>query len=320
MTFSLKRLNQIEERKWEPLVLTSKSSSFYHTSLWAKIWEKSFPACETLFFIFDDQNYIAGLPLIQFQKKGFFSFFSMPFGTYGGWIGNLPVEEKIKFIQVVVKYCAQQKWLRLQIVDFFDQYQELESLKFNKIHTFAHVINMQNPKSEIGFQKRGYEQSLKKELVIREICSIDEVRNCYKLYLATTEKHQLEKIKYPLEFYENIFSLGKDTKFLKWWLVLKENQIIAYQINFFFKDMLYYWDGASSASFLSDRPNDALMGHSLNRAKENKIRFYNLGGSPEKAHGLIKFKEDWGAERKNYFIYEKISAWGKMHNLARKLL
>ena len=95
---------------------------------------------------------------------------------------------------------------------------------------------------------------------------------------------------------------------------------MAYQINFLFKDVLCYWDGASLPDFLTDRPNDALMGHSINWAKRNKLKFYNLGGSPEKAEGLIKFKEDWGGERKKYFIYEKTSTLGKIQNLARKLL
>lgn len=320
MTYSIKRLNQIDEKKWEHLVLTSKSSSFYHTLFWSKIWEKSFPACEALFFIFDDKNYPAGLPLIQFQKRGFFSFFSLPFGTYGGLIGNLTFEEQIKFMQEIVKFCTQKKWLRLQIVDFFGEYQDLEKLDFKKIPTFTHLINLMKPQSEIGFQKRGYEQSLKKELVIREVYSLDEVRNCYQLHLSTAEKHQQVKIKYPFKFYENLFSLGQDSHLLKWWMVLKDNQIIAYQINFVFKEMLYYWDGASRVDFLADRPNDALMGHSLSWAKENKMKSYNLGGSPDKAQGLIKFKEDWGGERKNYFVYERSSILGKVQDLARKIV
>ncbi len=320
MPVTLKSLDQINPGLWDELLLKSDYSSFYHTLLWASLWEKSFDSCKALFFISEKQNHLAGLPLIQFRKKGFNSFFSMPFGTYGGLIGNLALEEKIKFIQEVVKFCTKKKWLRWQMVDFFNQYQDLESLKFRKIQTFTHIIDLQNPKSEIGFQKRGYEQSLKKELIIREICSMEEARICHQLYLATAEKHQTKQIKFPFEFYENLFSMEKASQCLKWWLVLKENEIIAYQINFLFKDMLFYWDGASLPAYLQDRPNDALMGHSLNWAKENKIKFYNLGGSPPKAKGLVKFKEDWGGERKNYFIYEKTSAMGRIQNLVKKLL
>ncbi len=320
MPLTVKRLDQIDKAQWDALLLNSDCSSFYHTLFWAHIWEKSFSGCEALFFISEEENSLAGLPLIQFKKRGFCSYFSMPFGTYGGLIGNLTGEEQIRFIQEVVKFCTQKKWLRLQIVDFFGEYQNLEKLNFKRILTFTHLISLMNPKSEIGFQKRGYEQSLKKELIIREINSLNEVRNCYQLYLATAEKHQLKNLKYPFGFYENLFSLGKDSNLLQWWIVLKDNQIIAYQINFVFKDMLYYWDGASRPDFLSDRPNDALMGHSLSWTKENKIRFYNLGGSPQKAEGLIKFKEDWGGERNNYFVYERSSILGKVQDSARKIV
>ena len=320
MPLSLKKLNQIDEKKWENLVLTSKYSSFYHTLFWAGIWEKSFPFCEALFFVLEEQNYLAGLPLIRFKKKGLLSFFSMPFGTYGGVIGNLSEEQKIQFLRRVVKFGTEKKHLRLQIVDFFDQNKELEKLNFKKIPTFTHTINLENSRSEIGFQKRGYEQSLKKELSVREIGSLDEVKICYQLYLTTAQKHQLKQVKYPLKFYENLFLSGANSNHLKWWIVSKEKQIMAYQINFVCKDTLYYWDGASWPDFLHDRPNDALMGHSIKWAKENSLKFYNLGGSPEKAEGLIKFKEDWGGERKNYFIYERQSTLGKIQKAVRKFL
>lgn len=320
MPLSLKKLNQIDEKKWGNLVLTSKYSSFYHTLFWAGIWEKSFPFCEALFFVLEEQNYLAGLPLIRFKKKGFHSFFSMPFGTYGGIIGNLSGEQKIQLFREVVKFGKEKKHLRLQIVDFFGQNKELEKLDFKKTPTFTHVINLDNSKSEIGFQKRGYEQSLKRELSVQEIGTMEEVKICYQLYLKTAQRHRLKQIKYPWKFYENLFSMKANSKHLRWWIVLKENKIIAYQINFCYKDTLYYWDGGSSPDFLPDRPNDALMGHSLKLAKENKLKFYNLGGSPQESGGLTRFKEDWGGERKNYFIYEKESTLGKIQNLTRKFL
>lgn len=320
MPLSLKKLNQIDEKKWENLVLTSKYSSFYHTKSWSEIWEKSFPDCEALFFISEEQNYMAGLPLIRFKKRGFLSFLSMPYGTYGGIIGNLSAEEKIQLFREAVKFGTKKKYLRFQIVDFFDQNKESETLNFKKNPTFTHQINLENPKSESGFQKRGYEQSLKKELSVRENDSLDDVKICYQLYLATAQKHQLKQIKYPFKFYENIFSMKTNSNYLKWWIVLKEKQIVAYQINFVFKDTLYYWDGGSLPDSLAERPNDALMGHSIKWAKENNLKFYNLGGSPQEPEGLIRFKEEWGGERKNYFFYEKKSALGKIQKVARKFL
>ena len=172
MPLSLKKLNQVDEKKWENLVLTSKYSSFYHTKIWSEIWEKSFPDCEALFFILEEQNYIAGLPLIKFRKRGFHSFFSMPFGAYGGIIGNLSEEQKIQLLRDVVQFVSEKKHLRFQIVDFFDQNKELEKLNFQQTETFTHLINLDNSKSEIGLQKRGYEQSLKRELSVREIGSL----------------------------------------------------------------------------------------------------------------------------------------------------
>ncbi len=322
MPILIKKLGDLDENKWENLLLTSNFSSFYQTKFWAEVWEKGFPFCQGIFFVLEDDmnNYQAGLPLIQFKKKGFFGYYSMPYGTYGGLMGNVSEEEKLRFIKEIVEVCNQNKWLKLQIVDFFDQHTELEKLDFKKIQTFTHLIKLNNPDSEIGFKKRGYEQSLKRELKIREIISLEEVKICYHLYLTTAQKHQLKKIKYPKEFYDKLFLMGKNSSYLKWWVVIKGNQIIAYQINFLFKDMFYYWDGASSPSFLKDRPNDALMGYSLNWAKENKLKFYNLGGSPQDARGLIKFKEEWGGKRKTYFIYEKSSSLGKLQNLVRKSL
>ena len=227
MSIFIKKLNEIDEKKWENLLLTSNYCSFYHTLFWAEVWEKSFSFCQAIFFILEDNNgnYKAGLPLIQFKKRGFFSYFSMPYGTYGGLMGNVSEEEKLNFIKKVVEVCNQSKWLKLQMVDFFEQDKELEKLNFKKFQTFTQLIKLDNSNSEIGFKKRGYEQSLKRELKIREICSLEEVKICYQLYLKTTEKHQLKKIKNPKEFYDNLFLIGKNSNWLKWWVVVKENQI-----------------------------------------------------------------------------------------------
>src|SRR5512136_837303 len=88
MGFKLLYLADLDEQKWEELLLDSPFSTFYHKSNWAKLWFSSYVYLTPLFVVYYDEKgeYKAGFPFILSDKYRLSRGHSMPFGTYGGMV------------------------------------------------------------------------------------------------------------------------------------------------------------------------------------------------------------------------------------------
>jgi CelD/BcsL family acetyltransferase involved in cellulose biosynthesis len=309
----------LDREKWQSLVESSGTSSFYQTYHWSVLWEASLDCCTTLYCVRQNNSeYLMGLPLIRIRKKKLDSYFSMPMGSYGGLIYRQKDESLAQgFIRDIFESIGSCRNLRFQVVDYSGQSAFLERLGLLKTQATTQVVDLDSVNRRELLDKRGFQQAAKKGLVARKIASRPEVEICYQLYRETCKRHQIGP-KYPPLFYANIFDLGKDSDWLFWWLAELDGEILAYQINFAFKDRLLLWDAGSRPESLSLRPNDLLMGQSLKGCQENQIMYYNLGGTPPGAEGLRRFKEIWGGRTREYQIYEKSYLLGKFANLWRK--
>ena len=346
LILELKKLDEVDERRWDELLFSSTYSTVYHSLSWCKVWQKTYPQSDYLFLILTDEkgNYWAGFPLWEKNKYGLKSLYSLPFGTYGGPIfkGEVNMLFRQKGLKGGTEQCSvptsiqkelinkftevSQKWnvLQIQTVDFFNQYDFLSLFGFSYKDYFAHLLDLttidDNSPME-GFDKKrkeGIRQSQRRGVLIKDMESLEEVKRCYELTLDTYCRYGIEKPKYPLLLFENIFRVMRDKNLLKWVVVLKDNQIIGSLMNFAFKDMVYAWEGASDYDSQNFRPNDSLFFHTILWAKKNNFKLFNFGATPSKALGMQRFKESWGTFVKPYKIYEKKSWLGKVLSKLRK--
>src|SRR3989304_6428341 len=319
MSFTLLNSSSLDHKEWDKLLESTEAATFYHTSVWADLWEKSYDFCRALYFVEKiDSGYALALPLIKIRKKGWESLFSMPMGGYGGPVNLLSAEsQKEEFLLEVLSIVKSLKTLRFQIVDFLGKYPFSAQAGLTSRQAFTHLIELGNSDLDGLLTKRGFQQAERKKVKARKIEAGKEVQICYDLYLKTCQRHKTIP-KYSQPFYLNIFNSGKGCDWLLWWLAEVDNKIIGYQINFVFKDELYLWDGGSDPEGLSWRTNDFLMGQSLKWCKEHNLFHYNLGGSPPGTEGLVHFKEQWGGKRKSYQVYEKTFTLAKLVDILRR--
>ena len=318
----LKKLDEVEGKKWDELLFSSSYSTVYHSLSWCRVWQKTYPQSDFLFIILkdSDENYLLGFPLWEKKKLFLSSFYSLPFGTYGGPI------MKDKIDKVSIDVCLKkldaitQKWnvLKIEVADFFNQYDFLNSYGFSSKNYFAHLLDLSaidenNPMKEFDKKrKEGIRQSQRRGVLIKDIESLKEVERCYELTLDTYHRYGIKKPKYPLLLFENIFSVMRQNNLLKWVVATKDNKIIGSLMNFTFKDMVYAWEGASDYDSQNFRPNDALLFHTILWAKKNGFKFFNFGATPSGALGMLRFKESWGTFVKTYKIYERKNWLGNL--------
>src|SRR3990172_11502972 len=117
MIFILLDTTNLDNKEWDKLLQSAEAATFYHTLVWANLWEQSYDFCRALYFVERiDSGYALALPLIKIKKKGWESLFSMPMGGYGGPLNLLSSEsQKEEFLLKVLSKVRSFKTLRFQI-------------------------------------------------------------------------------------------------------------------------------------------------------------------------------------------------------------
>jgi lipid II:glycine glycyltransferase (peptidoglycan interpeptide bridge formation enzyme) len=321
MAVEIKTLSNLDEEKWNRLLEESPHSTVYHTKSWAQIWQRSYPESNSFFIITVDEkgDYLAGLPIWQRKRFGLKSIYSMPFGTYGGLIKKKGADGSVSLLlyEELLKMLEEWRAIKAELVDFSLTDHHLQEIGFSVRRYYAHLILLDQIDENdyvstlTRERKKCIRQSRRRGVEVRDVHSLDEVRRCYELSLGTRRRHDVKSTKYPLELLENIYNLMNKRNLLRWFVALRGERVIGSLVNFVFKDTFYAWEGGSDFQELNARPNDALYVYSILWAKRNGLRIFNFGATPEKAEGMIRFKESWGAHRKEYLIYEKKKGLGE---------
>ncbi len=323
-----RKIDELDFKRWLQLLKNSETTTFFHTHPWFLVWKKSYPQTDFSFFILEDQgkNYLAGFPFWIKKKFGLKKFSSLPFGTYGGFVFDRKLEQKEIFF--FIKRCmeALKGWnvLKIEIIDFFESFDFLQSFGFKSKPYLTHILNLNDFDQDDPFRgftrerKKAVSQSQKRGVWIKDVESEDEVEKCYELTLSTYKRYGMRKPKYPFLLFKNIFVIIGGQNLLKWIVAKKDDKVIGSLINFYFKDMVFSWEGASDYNYQSLRPNDALRFHSILWAKKNNFFLYNLGATPEKGSGMLRFKESWGAKKRYYKVWEWESLCGRFLKKTRK--
>ncbi len=325
MEFRLLYLGDLEEKKWEELLLNSPLSTFYHKSSWAKVWFASYVYFTPLFLVWLDDNgsYRAGFPFLLSDKYRLKRTYSMPFGTYGDLVASpeLLDENLRKFYTELNNQLRKLGIVGAEVVDFFGKQKILAEYGYKQSTQYTHVLDLAKYQHEpVHETKRGPIQAEKKGVRVEPLPSVEEIKDCYDLVKERDKRHGQKKSKFPFSLYENVWNILRSGNQLFWSVAKTDERIIAFQINFLFKDTIYYWEGASATDALNLRPNDALFKDTIQWGISQGYRYFNLGASPEGAEGLVKFKESWGGEKKEYLIYSKKKFWYSALEKLKKVL
>ena len=125
----------------------------------------------------------------------------------------------------------------------------------------------------------------------------------YRLMLLTRRRHMLPP--QPKQWFQNLIdSFGEN---LKIQVAFKDKQPIAAILTLRYKDTLIYKYGCSDKPFHHLGGMHLLLWQSIQEAKQDDLRVFDLGRSDWEDAGLIRFKDRWGAER-SAITYFRLSA------------
>jgi lipid II:glycine glycyltransferase (peptidoglycan interpeptide bridge formation enzyme) len=115
----------------------------------------------------------------------------------------------------------------------------------------------------------------------------------YRLLLLTRRKHKLPA--QPLEWFRNLIDCLGESLTIR--LALKDGQPLASILTLRYKDVLVYKYGCSDASYNRLGGTQFLFWHTIQEAKQDGLREFDLGRSDFDNLGLAVFKDRWNATR-----------------------
>jgi lipid II:glycine glycyltransferase (peptidoglycan interpeptide bridge formation enzyme) len=102
-------------------------------------------------------------------------------------------------------------------------------------------------------------------------------------------------------------------------MAFKDGQLLGFALSFIHKEEAYYWEGVTLREGEGLRPADALFTDLFTMALGRGLKRVNLGGSPQGAEGLVRYKEAWGASPVEYLSYVRITPWfNRLRELGRR--
>jgi hypothetical protein len=119
------------------------------------------------------------------------------------------------------------------------------------------------------------------------------LENFYHLYLLTRRRHIV--LPQPKRWFQNLIDCFGEA--LKIRVALKDGLPIASILTIRYKDTLVYKYGCSDVQFQRLGGMHLLFWKSIQDAKRDKLRVFDLGRSECGNTGLVTFKNRWGAER-----------------------
>ncbi len=299
--------------------LTQQSEATpFHTIDWLSLMEKIIPNAKTFFVVIEDEGEPIGMmPLIIKSRGPFKWLYSLPYGTYGGFLLKLPIHLK-PFASELLKV-LQPKGGVAWIGDFNNSLPPLTGFQY-KIQMY-HFIELENGYDFIWEKVYNYAQrnsqrvARKRGVVVRKIQTHDELREFYDMYVSTIREKST--VLFTFEQLKLMMDHLQPSGMFRGFLAYIADEPIAGVVNLFHKSMTVGFLQGSKREFLHLRPVNMLIDESIKDAINMGSRIFNLGVTPKNVEGVLKFKESFGAKRGYFPVQMKVSL---LYKLAKALL
>jgi CelD/BcsL family acetyltransferase involved in cellulose biosynthesis len=313
MRYLLLEPDQLDRREWESLLSDSPAASIYHTAEWAGLWPAAFKGFRAWFAVAaDGEGYLAGLPALARGRWPVVRIYSMPMGTYGGMVARPGLSGRAEdHCRRLLATLQRLRPCLTELVDFEERLGFLAKHGFQRRQARTHIADLEAHRRQSKQKtKRGAIQSAKRGVEVKELTREAELGRCYEL-LVKRDRGYGQTTKYPPEFLKRLWKDLQPLGRAQIGLAVHESRIIGFAANLCYDRTLTYWDGASDPEFKSLRPADALIQAAMAWGLEKGCRWFNLGGSPPGAQGLMRFKESWGGQAREYGVYTRQAGWYK---------
>jgi len=310
MNFKIETTKEVDYKEWNNLIEKSSNSTVFHTLEWMNVMKRTNKKISPLYIIARDGNgeICGGLQLFNHAIVNGIYCLETPY-----WGNPILIDEDNEDIRRMIlkrlgKFGKKPNIARIFLGDFYNTCSYLNQLGFKKENFFTYVLEL-----KISFDwmwknrfdrnaRRNIMKAQKNDIKIEKITNLSQVEQYYQISKHTHMRLDNE-VRYSLDFYKNVYEIMGRKRRIYWHLAKKNDIVMAGALHFLHKDTIFNFLSATYSQYFKYSPNRLLISSAIKWGLDNGYKYYNLGGNPQKAKGLNKFKESWGAVKKDYAIY-----------------
>lgn len=297
-------INPLERPDWNDALRSNHGASFFHTSTWARVIQKSYHY-KLLYLMMEGDGKMAILPMMEVNshltgKRGV----SLPFTDYCEPIvsNDDQFEEMFNY---ATDYGKKNGWRYIEIRGsrkFLDKHESSE-------YYFGHTLDLTQGAKKIfsNFRdstKRNIKKAEKGGVYVEITHSLNAVDEFYRLNSLTRREHGLPP--QPYYFFKKVYEeiISKGMGFIS--LARHKGTVIAGNVYFYHAKNAIFKYGASDKIYHHLRPNNLVMWKAINWCCEKGHNNMCFGKTETDNNGLRQYKLGWGTKEQviKYFKYD----------------
>ena len=329
-TLSITGICEASSHDWDETWRKCDYATYFHSREWANIWNLytngKMKPCPSLIIFSDSRRALIPFAILNTYRGLIRTHISSPATTFGGWISNDALTDQ--HAGLMTTYLTERVenliW-RLNRYDGLTKSLLQYGLK-DRQEDETQVLSLKNGFEAIHEQwtKGGASTARKTRKAIKEGVTVRlaSVRDDWHAYYHVYEdslRRWAEKAsqKYSIELFDTIFNCR--SPFVKLWLAVYQDTVIAGALCFYANRHAVYWHGAALEQFFALRPMNLLMHEIIRNSCDEGYDWFDF--NPSGGHeGVKTFKKSFGATDLSCPIVVKESTLAKTLKAARRLL
>jgi len=317
-------LEELDKDRWTILENEAQNLSILQTYSWAEVL-KSIGTEPRFLMVIDNGSPLLGL--LMFRSR-FISEFVCGYEARKGPIVVPDVNESVfsffvsALKDVLKKESALYLYWEPPLHPNLDQC--LLDQKFLTIPSATFVVDLRLPLESLWkrLEKRarwGVKKAQKMDITVSEAKNWEGWKRYREIYVYENYHKRVRprSLKLHKSIYQHLFPEER----AKLFVARYHGKTIAGSLFLATNFEMIYYEGASDARFLKFQPNNIIQWHAISWAKQQGIKYYDLGGvlrNPDRRHalyGVYMFKRQWGGKLHRYDSF----ALNKFYVIGRNL-
>lgn len=293
---SIFTINPLQDSRWSRFVAGHPQSSVFHTSEWVDALRRT--------YLYDPVVYTTtpagreltnGIAFCQIRSWASGNrLVSLPFSDH-----CQPLASPGEFAELMDGLSASRdkRWKYIELRPLSSQ-EAARTGELTKSESFSlQTLDLRQTLDQLfhNFHKscvqRKIHRAERENLIYEEGRSEALLQKFYALLLQTRRRHGLPP--QPLLWFRNVLACLGDRILIR--VASKDGQPVASIVTMQYKDVLVYKYGCSDSRFNNLGGNALLFWRAIQDAKKDGLTQFDLGRSDSQNHGLVSFKENWGA-------------------------
>ncbi len=296
-------INPLKLTDWDELIQTHPSTTFFHSSHWARVLHSTYGYKLLYFTVRDNSNLTAIIPLMEIDsfltgKRGV----SLPFTDVCEPLisKNTSADEIWNALR---EYGEKNNWEYIEIRggDGLDKNVPPSSWYYEHVLDLSKDVKCIHDNFRDS-HKRNIRKAQKEGVEVAESDSLESIKDFYRLNLITRKRHGLPP--QPFSFFKNIHQSVIEKKQGLLLIARHRGKVIAGAICFHFSDKALYKYAASDKRYQNLRPNNLIIWKALEHYCQQGHTSFNFGRTDQGHKGLKQFKSGWGAKEKRVHYYQ----------------